>query len=216
MKKHSKVNVDINVIADKAARKWVPALSSFLMGDIDFERFNIRANYTNVAGTTVSPADLSSYSFNIESNGRGRGMFMFNRSDQPLYVTTYAEIYIIEKEYITLQEAKKWERFAPAPDEIGIYEPSEAPPLDSAILTLIDRVNSIDRDDIRLAVAPDHRLGREKIKLNAGQQILKRLKGIFGIDYVNAKRKWKHQWNDFRRERMRHNDGNPPEQQPEG
>ena len=76
------------------------------MGDIDFERFNIRANYTNVAGTTVSPADLSSYSFNIESNGRGRGMFMFNRSDQPLYVTTYAEIYIIEKEYITLQEAK--------------------------------------------------------------------------------------------------------------
>ena len=216
MKKHSKVNVDINVIADKAARKWVPALSSFLMGDIDFERFNIRANYTNVAGTTVSPADLSSYSFNIESNGRGRGMFMFNRSDQPLYVTTYAEIYIIEKEYITLQEAKKWERFAPAPDEIDIYEPSEAPPLDSAILTLIDRVNSIDRDDIRLAVAPDHRLGREKIKLNAGQQILKRLKGIFGIDYVNAKRKWKHQWNDFRRERMRHNGGNPPEQQPEG
>ena len=81
-----------------------------------------------------------------------------NRSTSP-HTPKYISL---KKEYITLQEGKKWERFAPAPDEIGIYEPSEAPPLDSAILTLIDRVNSIDRDDIRLAVAPDHRLGREK------------------------------------------------------
>lgn len=213
LKKLSKVNVDINVIADKGARKWVPGLSSFFMGDIDFERFNIRANYTNIAGNSVSPADLTSYSFNIESNGRGRGMFMFNQSDQPLFVTTYAEIYLIEKEYITPSEAKKWERFCPRPDEIEIYEPSEAPPLDSSTLLLIDRVHSIDRDNIRLAVAPDHRLGREKIKLNTGQQILKRLKGIFGIDHINAKRKWKHQWTDFRKDRMRHNNSNQPQEE---
>ena len=123
MKKHSKVNVDINVIADKAARKWVPALSSFLWGDIDFERFNIRANYTNVAGTTVSPPTFhhirstsSQTAADVEclcSTG------LTNRSTSP-----HTPKYISLKEYITLQEAKKWERFAPAPDEIGIYEPS--------------------------------------------------------------------------------------------
>ena len=72
------------------------------------------------------PADLAGYSFDIESNGRGHGMFMFNRVDQPYCVSTYGEVYVIDKEYVTVKEARKWEKRQMSGRDIAIFEPAEA------------------------------------------------------------------------------------------
>ena len=71
----------------------------------------------------------------MESRGRGRGMFQFNRHDQPFFVTTYAEVYILDKEFISVKEAKKWDKrnFS---EEIEILEPAETPELAPSILAL--------------------------------------------------------------------------------
>lgn len=54
----------------------------------------------------MSNKDLTGYSFNIESRGRGHDMFRFNNIDEPFFVTTYGEVYMIDKEYITVKRQR--------------------------------------------------------------------------------------------------------------
>lgn len=205
-KRGGRLTLDVDVMADTTSRKWVPNLSAFFRKNIDFERFRLHFNYNGVIEDSVSPVDLTDYCFDIASNGRGRGMFMFNRVDEPFYVTTHAEVYIVDKEFITVKEAKKREHGMSAAMEAGLFEPYQAPPLPSDVRMLVDRVNSVDHDGVRLALEPDlHLMGRGVVKLNFGQKVLQRVKGMFGLDKVNAERKWKRGWRKFTREQTSRN-----------
>lgn len=199
-----RVTVDVNVLADTTSRKWVPGLAGFFSDGLDFEEFRIRFNYDNVAGDTVTPLDLTGYSFNIESAGRGHAMFRFNRPDERFFVSTYAEVYMLDKEYITVKEAKKWEKHNFNDDRIEIYEPAEAPELQPAILALIGRVDSIDKENDRMMLAPDYRLamgagkkGRRNFRLD--RRALLMLKQVTGITYFRSHRKINREWKDFKR-----------------
>ncbi|MDE6325219.1 MAG: hypothetical protein K2M02_03515, partial [Duncaniella sp.] len=204
----------VNVMADTASRKWVPNLSLFFRDDVDFEQFKVRFNYDNIVGDILSPIDLTGYSFNIESNGRGRGLFRFNRHNEPFFVSSYAEVYIIDKEYITVKEAKKWDCRDTESNEIEIFEPAEAPALQPSIQMLVDRVNAVDHNLVRLDFTPDKRLAGRKIKkMNIGQRVLNRVKQMFGIDSVNAERKWRRQWNDFSKKQSQRNNRTADEEQ---
>lgn len=198
-----KLRLDLNILADTASRKWVPNISTFFRRDLDYETFKLQINYENIAGNTVSPLDISGYSFNIESNGRGRDMFMFNKVDQPIYVSTYAETYILDREFIPIGEARKWERRNINGDGIGIIEASDAPPLQNAVTQLIKRVNDIDREEVRLALAPDQRLAGGRVVRSFGQEMLTRLKNMFGISYIRGKKKQEKKWKEFRRSRIK-------------
>ncbi|MDE6497650.1 MAG: carboxypeptidase-like regulatory domain-containing protein [Muribaculaceae bacterium] len=198
-----KVRLDVNILNDTTSRKWVPNLSTFFRHDLDYETFKLQINYENVTGTSVSPQDVSGYSFNIESNGRGRAMFMFNKVDQPIYVTTYAEVYILDREFITIADARKWERRDVDFSNIGIIEAGAAPPLQEAVVRLIERVNEVDRDGVRLTVAPDQRLAGMRVARSFGSEMLTRLKNMFGISYIRGKRKQEKKWKEFRRSRSK-------------
>lgn len=203
-KDSSRISVDVDLLADTSGRKWAPALASFFHNDIDFERFSLRFNYDNVADSTLLPGNLTGYSFNIESNGRGHGMFMFNREDEPFCVSTYAEVYVVDKEYITTKEASRWEKRKFDTDKIVMYEPADAPELQPEVLRLIERVSTVNPDNIRLAMIPDKRLaGRRVEKLNIGQKAFKWLKGRLGIDNIIAPKKWDKRWKEFRDSRKR-------------
>lgn len=198
-----RLRLDLDILADPGSRKWVPNLSAFFSNGLDYERFNVQVNYENFVGNSVSPLDLTGYSFNIESNGRGREMFMFNRTDQPIYVTTYGEVYIVDKEFITISEAKKWDAGEIGGEEIGIIEAREAPPLQEAVVELIGRVSQVDHDKIRLAIKPDQRLVSHRVVRSFGAELLSRLKNIFGIANILGKRKQEQNWRNFRRSRLK-------------
>lgn len=198
-----KLRLEVDVLADTTSRKWVPNLSAFFRTGLDYERFKLQANYENLTGNSVSPLELSEYSFIIESNGRGRDMFLFNRKDQPIFVTTYAEVYILDREFIPISEARKWERGETGMDEIGIIEAPGAPPLQKDIAQLIDRVNNVDHDRVRLTLKPDERLVSHRIVRNFGQEMLMRLKNMFGISTLRGKHKRETKWRKFREERKK-------------
>lgn len=198
-KKGSRLSVDINPLADTVSRRWIPGLSRFFHKGTEFDRLQVRFNYDNVAGDSIMPVDLAGYSFNIESNGRGHWMFMFNRLDDPCFVSTYGEVYVIDKEYLSVKDAKKWERRQKDISGVEIYEPQEAPELQPAIQSLVDRVNLMNHDRVRLDLSPDRRLvSRGVKKLNIGQAVLQRINGMLGIDHLKAKRQWNRQWKDMR------------------
>ena len=198
--------INVDVMADTTSRRWVPNLSTFFRSKLDFENFKVRFNYGNIAGDSISTIDLTGYSFNIESNGRGHDMFMFHRVNEPFFVSTYAEVYILDKEYITVKEARKWERQKVNTADIEIYEPAEAPELQPSIQNLIARVNNVNHAEIRSYLTPDHRMiGRSVKKQNFGQRALSLLKTITGISQIRMHRNNNRQWRDFKRERILEN-----------
>lgn len=195
-----RVRVDVDVLADRTGRKWVPNLAAFFSKDLDFEYFRIRFNYDNVSGDSILPQDMTGYSYNIESNGRGHEMFRFNRINEPFFVSTYAEVYMLDKEYITVKEAKKWDRRKFDLDEIGIYEPLEVPELRPSIQALVDRVENIDKGDVRLAQTPDHRLAGNNASgrnFKVGRRALFLLKQLTGISAYKFHKNFNNNWKTF-------------------
>ena len=208
-KGNSRIEVDVDVLADTAARRWVPGLSLFFKDDLEFEHFKVKLNYDNTGSDAVAPIDMAGYSFNIESNGRGHEMFMFNKVDQSVFVSTYGEVYILDKEYITEKEARKWTRHDLDLSEIGILEADNAPELQPLVMALVERVNNIDRDKIRIELPPDQRLvsphfGKSK-HLNMGYRALSMLKNLVGISSYKLKRNTLSNWNKFKKQQIRRN-----------
>lgn len=204
-KNNDKLSLEINVLSDTSEQKWVSEFTPLFKKGLEFEQFKLKYNYDNITGKYITPTDLNGYSFNIETTGRGRGMFRFNRHDEPFFVSTYAEVYIVDKEYITLKEAKKWDERNFDTNEISIYEPQEAPELQASIKDLIDRVNNINHEQIRLSITPDKRLAGRKIERNFGQKVLQRLKGILGISGIIGKKKQEKHWKNFREQQLKSN-----------
>ena len=213
VKNAERITVDINVLADTASRKWVPNLSLFFRDDIDFEQFRLRLNYRNVGDEEISPLDLTGYSFGLESNGRGHGMFQFNRRDEPFFVSTYGEVYVLDKEFITAKEARKWEKLQVDAAPMAMYEAADAPELQPSIRQLVYRVNRLDHDRVRLDFVPDQRLvGRGVVKQNLGQRMLQMLKTVTGISSIKARKNMKRRWNDFTRDQSKRNQSAAPPQ----
>lgn len=180
LKSNDRLKVDVDVLADTMSRKWVPSLSSFFHHDLEFDIFKLHFSFNETGNATILPVDLSGYSFLIESTGRGHEMFMFNNNSPSYFVKTYAEVYILDKSYIKVSEAKKWERRQMSATDIRAYM-TDVPELSADIAMLIDRVNHIDKDAIRLDFQPDHRLGSFREKRSLGQSILRRLKDMIGL-----------------------------------
>lgn len=207
-KSNDQIRVDVDVLADTVSRKWVPSLANFFRRGLDYEKFKVTFNYDNVMGDSISKLDLEGYSFSIESKGRGREMFRFNKIDEPFFVSTNADVYILDKEYITVKEAKEWDKRDFDVDEIGIYEPLEAPALSLSTLNLIERVNLLDKDKIRLDFLPDHRLmgsnsGRRNFRI--GRRALFLLKQVTGITLYKSHKNFNNNWNSFRKKQIRRN-----------
>lgn len=208
LRNNDTLQLKINVLADTSSRSWVQNLANFFKNELNFERFILNYNFDNIIGDFITPWDLTDYSFEIESEGRGHSMFRFNQLNEPFFVSTNAEVYILDKEFITTKEAKKWEHQKFDIDEIGIFEPADAPTLSPSILALIERVENIDKNDVKLDFIPDQNMKSEKIggrNFKIGRRALLMLKQATGISKFKTRKNLKKQWNEFRKETMRKN-----------
>lgn len=177
------ITLDVNVLADTVSRRWMPNMSLFFKNDIDFECVKVKYKFNDAGLDYLSAGDLSGISVNIESNGRGRDMFQFHRRDEPFFVSTYAEIYFADKEYLSVKDARKWEKYDFNHVDFALMPlPDGVPELQPDISQLIARVDNIDHTGRRLLIEPDKRLaGRDLTPLTFKQRILKRLKSMLNI-----------------------------------
>lgn len=212
-KNDDRLSVDINVLASPDTRSWIPRMNRFFNAGRDnpeFHDLRLSYSYSNITGDSIGPADLDHYSLNIESTGRGHGMFRFNRQGEMFFVNTSADVYILDRERVTLKEARKWEKREFSNEITEIYEPLEAPRLDPDIQLLVDRVDRIDKDGVKLENAPD----RMMISMNVGKgnfgiahRALTLLKDLTGITYFKSNRNMKRRWKEFREKRLDDNYG---------
>lgn len=204
----SRVSADVNVLADTGARRWTPFLSGFFNKEIDFENVHLLFNYDNVIGDSVSASDLTSFSFNIDSTGRGHSMFRFNSKEEPYFVNTYGEVYILDKEYISVKDAKNWEKQGFDDEGLDIIEPPEAPELPESVRSLMARVDCLDSDEIRLGRTPDTRLmsrNSGKKGRDIGSRALSLLKQATGVTLYKSHKNRKRNWKRFKDEQLLRN-----------
>lgn len=201
-KNDDRISVAINVLADSACRAKVPNLSLFFKEQLDFENFRVQYHYSDVINNKLSVSNLTSYSIQIESNGRGHEMFFFNKKDVPIFVSTFAEVTILDKEYLTIKDAKWWEKRKFDMNEVQIIVPYNAAPLQSSVIELIARVNSIDQDGRRLNVPPDVRLiGRPAKVQNFADRAFTLFKELVGISSYKFRKNFNRNWDDMKRKR---------------
>ena len=168
------VTLKANVLADTIARRWVPDISLFFRDDIDFDEFKVNFTFSMPEDGIVRSRDIEKIDCKILSQGRGHPLFNFHKPDRPFFVETYSQVYIIDKAYISIDEAKEWEKVDLR--SLSLRPPSDIVPDKSAeALALIARVEGIDHDGSRLDIRPDSRLGRPKPKRNFGQAVWRRL-----------------------------------------
>lgn len=159
------ISVEVNVLADTIGRRWMPRLSDRYWKDTEFDRILLNYEFADVDTFAVKPLNLESLSCYVESKGRGRNMFRFNRKEEPFYVTTYSDINILSKEFISVRDANKIEKdVSKALDPTLILFQSDLMPKDEIIAQLIERVNKIDKESIRLATKPDPLIGGMTIR----------------------------------------------------
>lgn len=179
------VSIDINVLADTAARRWGPALFAHSRRDVEFTDLRLKYTFADAGRYSVTADNLQAMTFNIETNGRGGGIYNQFRRNEPYFVSTYAELYVTDRTYITVGEAKKLEKHPPKADEAGLLAPDFAPAPDAGVLTLVERVDTLDHDRLHRNIQPDQRLMR-KFKGQVGsitalrgalQSLLKKYRG---------------------------------------
>ncbi len=206
-KSSSGIILDVDALADSEGRKWVPNFSTFFGCDNEFEQFKLKYTYESIEGEEVSPLNLKGYSIIIESAGRGHRMFRFNSKDEPFFVSTYAELYVLDKEFITQKEAGKWERCFMELEHSDIIRPDDFPEPEPSVLALIERVNSMDGNKLKLDMKPDYRVGSMKLPNssgynNIGKRALTLLKDLTGITAYKSRKNMNKRWNEFKKEQM--------------
>ncbi|MDE7111425.1 MAG: hypothetical protein K2O38_05940 [Muribaculaceae bacterium] len=182
LRNDDQVDLKVNVLAHPDSRRWVPGLNDFFARGVDFERFDINYYFRAVSGRTITESNLEMMTFNIESNGRGRNMFKFNRPSEPFSVRTYAELYIAGRENLSVSEARHLEQKRPEADMLQAMIPDNIPELSSDIARLICRVDSIDHTGLRVKAKPDENLAGLSLKpLSPKEKMINRLRGMVGL-----------------------------------
>jgi len=172
------VNLRTNILADTLNRALVPAFNRYFKSGIKFDRFDVSYSFIDTGTDNPDPADLVCMTFDISSEGRGRNMFRFNRDYQNIYVTTRGEMYVIERQFLSVGEAKRWLDKGHNLSEMSWETPPGLPELPAETARLIERVNSIDHQSLRLNREPNQRLVNTLPK-PPKQTFLQYLKSLF-------------------------------------
>lgn len=155
-----RVSMRADLLADTVNASWARDLSNSYLHGLDFDKAYVRCEYSDVESedSVLNTMQIVRYVLDVESAERNREFTRVFASQDPVSVTTHAELYLTDKEYISLKEAKRIARSEPQHTVSDIVAPPWAPPLDARTLTLMARVDAIDRDMIRRKKIPDRRL----------------------------------------------------------
>lgn len=203
-KNDGKLSVNVDVLADTTGRKWVPDLSYLLCNhSIDFEQFKLKFDYS----VEPTPLGLTGYSFTIESRGRARDMFRFNRSEEPFFVSSYGEVYVLGREFLTIKEAKKWSGRKADFSDLSIVRSPNAPALSPEVVGLMARVDNIDHEQARMATVTidTNNFNPQGPPPNMAERAWSMIKDMLGISNYKSNRRQKKQWDEFREAQRQRN-----------
>lgn len=107
---------------------------------MDFNQlYATHAYHVNDKGIYL-PKDLTEASFVMEADGRGKYLRKALNSEKPIKIRTMIELYIVDRDYLSKEEAKK--EYKNKPSNVKFVIPSTVPPLNEATRRMVERANA--------------------------------------------------------------------------
>lgn len=86
------------------------------------------------------PKDLLESSYVIQADGRGKFLRKALKSDKPIVIRCMVEMYVVDRDYLSKDEAK--EEYKNKPKDVKFVIPSTVPPLNEATRRMVERANA--------------------------------------------------------------------------
>ena len=124
-------------IKDHKLSPWPLKLLGFTM-EIN-QLYTTHAYRVNDKGVYL-PKDLMEASFVMEADGRGKHLRKALKSEKPVVIRSLIELYIVDRDYLSNEEAK--DEYKNKPANVKFVIPSTVPPLNEATRQLVERANA--------------------------------------------------------------------------
>lgn len=133
--------VDSDFLADKKGHTWSPAFFKFLGMTMDVNRMTTSWGFRKNSADIYRTADLVFGTLNMEVKGRGKWIKKAFKSDEPVDIQIYFEIYPVEVSSLTVDEANAMlsERNPSEPMRRSVH----AQPLPPGISRIVERCREI-------------------------------------------------------------------------
>ena len=130
----------IDPLAESKKHKVSPWIFKLLGFTMEFNQlYTTHAYHVNEKGI-YQPKDLTEASFVMEADGRGKYLRKALKSDKPITIRSMIELYIVDRDYLSKEEAKK--EFKNKPTNVKFVIPSTVPPLNEATRRMVERANA--------------------------------------------------------------------------
>lgn len=135
----STYTIQTDYLADSKNHKMSPFIFKLLGLSIDITELQGSWIYRNNEGGVYSPADIVSGIFSLSVSGRGKWIKKAFRSETPVQMHSFYEIYPIEVEYLTVEEAK--DLLYENPPRVSMTISPNATPLAPSTQRMVDICN---------------------------------------------------------------------------
>ena len=127
-------------LADSKEHKMSPWLLKFLGFTMDFNQFYVTQVYRVNDKGVYMLNDLIEASFVMQADGRGKYIRKALKSDKPIVVRGTIELYVVDRDCLSKDEAK--EEYKKKPKGMKFMIPATVPPLSESTRRLVERANA--------------------------------------------------------------------------
>jgi hypothetical protein len=129
-----------DVLADTKEHKLSPGILKLLGLTMEFNQVYFTHAYQANDSGVYQPKDLIEASLVIQADGRGKYLREAMKSETPVIISTMIELYVVDQEFLTKEEAKK--EYKNKPTDVEFVIPSTVPPLSEATRRLVERAKA--------------------------------------------------------------------------
>ena len=132
--------ISVDGLADTKDHKISPWPLKLLGFTMEFNQVFVTQAYRVNDKGVYQPKDLLEASFVMQADGRGKYLRKVLKSDKPIVIRSMVELYIVDRDYLSKEEAK--EEYKNKPTNVKFVIPSTVPPLNEATRRLVERANA--------------------------------------------------------------------------
>ena len=130
----------IDGLADMKEHKISPWPLKLLGFTMEFNQVYVTQVYRVNDKGVYQPKDLLESSFVMQADGRGKYLRKALKSEKPIVVRIMVEMYMVDRDYLSKEEAKA--EYKNKPTNVKFVIPSTVPPLNEATRQLVERANA--------------------------------------------------------------------------
>ena len=132
--------IRVDALADTKDHKISPWPLKLLGFTMEINQAYVTQTYRVNDKGVYQPKDLLEFSIVMQADGRGKFFRKALKSDKPVVIRCMVEMYIVDRDYLSKEEAKA--AYKNKPTDVKFVIPSTVPPLNEVTRRMVERANA--------------------------------------------------------------------------